>query len=276
MADAASKRNCSMWRPAFLLFVLPLPVFAKLEIRNVQPAHGPLGPARTSDDVYPLDEYLVRYTVAGVKPDKDGKADLEVGVRLTNKDGKAVYDPKPAARRLDLSLGGDSVQTFGFVTFSERAPAGKYTLTVNVRDRTSGETTKFERELTLKEMSFQIVALRFSHDADGKVPAGTTLLAGGTLHYQFKAIGFDRSTKKVSLTMRVEVLDADGKPVGAKPLEAKAEITDPTKAADARQASLGGQAALNRPGEFKLKIVVEDTVGKKTTTFETPLKVLAP
>jgi hypothetical protein len=136
--------------------------------------------------------------------------------------------------------------------------------------------TQFDRKLTLKPPSFQIVALRFTHDADGKVPAGTTLLAGQTLHYQFKAIGFDRSQRKVSLTMRVEVLDAEGKPVGAKPQEAKAEVADPAKAAAAQAATLGGQAALNRPGEFKLKILVEDTVGKKTTTFETPLKVLAP
>ena len=66
---------------AFLLLFAVAPAFAKLEIRNVQPAYGPLGPARTSDDVYPLDEYGVRYQIAGVKADMDGKADLEVGVR---------------------------------------------------------------------------------------------------------------------------------------------------------------------------------------------------
>src|SRR5438270_2429936 len=97
-----------------LLLVAPISAFAKLEIKNVQPAYGPLGPARANDDVYPLDEYHVRYQVVGLKPDKDGKADLEVGVRLTNADGKAVYDPKPAARQVAMSLGGDVVQTAGF------------------------------------------------------------------------------------------------------------------------------------------------------------------
>ena len=256
--------------------VVALPASAAIEIRNVQPAHGPLGPPRTSDDVYPLDEYLVRYTVAGIKPDRDGKAHLEIGVKLANAQGKAVYDPKPVARKFDLSLGGDSVQTFGYVTFSERAAPGAYTLTVTVHDRTAGELTRFDRKLTLKPPTFQIIAPRFSHDADGKVPAGTTLLAGETLHYKFKAIGFDQSQKKVALVMRVEVLDAAGKPVGAKPQEVKSELTDPLKAAAAQSATLGGQLVLNRPGEFKLRIVVEDTVGKKTTTFETPLKVLAP
>ena len=58
----------------------------QLEAPDAPVAHGPLGPARTSDDVYPLDEYGVRYQVAGIKPDKDGKADLELTVRLTNAD----------------------------------------------------------------------------------------------------------------------------------------------------------------------------------------------
>ena len=258
------------------LVLAPLPAFAKLEVRNVQPARGPLGPARTSDDVYPLDEYYVRFQVAGVKPDTDGKADLEVTVRLTNAAGKAVYNPKPASGRLDLSLGGDTVQTFRYVTFSEKAAPGEYKLAVTVRDKTAGETAGFERKLTLKPAEFRIVALRFSHDADGKVPAGTTLLAGETLHYQCKAIGFDRSLKRVALLMRVQILDADGKDVGAKPLVAKSEVMDPAKAADARSATLGGQAAMNRAGRFKLRITVEDMLGDKTTTFETPLTVLPP
>ena len=177
---------------------------------------------------------------------------------------------------IDLSLGGDTVQTFGFVSFSDRSPPGEYKLAVTVRDKTSGETTGFERKLTLKLSSFQIVALRFSHDAEGRVPAGLTLLAGDTLHFQFKAIGFDHLQKKVSLIMRVQMLDKDGKDMGAKPQEAKADVTDPTRAADARQATLGGQMTMNRTGDFKLKITVEDTVGKKTTTFKAPLKVLVP
>src|SRR5215207_5228977 len=47
-----------LW-PLAVLLVLPASALAKLEIQNVQPAHGPLGPARANDDVYPLDEYLV-------------------------------------------------------------------------------------------------------------------------------------------------------------------------------------------------------------------------
>lgn len=264
-----------LW-PLAALLVLPLPALAKLEIQNVQPAHGPLGPARADDDVFPLDEYLVRYQVTGIKPDKDGRADLEIAARLTGPDGKVVFDRKSPPAPRPLSLGGDAVQTFGSFTFPEKAPPGAYKLAVSVRDRTAGETASFDRTLTCKPPEFRLIALRFSHDADGKVPAGTTLLAGGTLHYQFKAIGFDKSQKRVGLVMRATVLGPDGKDVGAKPLEVKGEVTDPDKAAESRQARFGGLAVLHRPGEFKLRIAVEDTVARKTTTFETPLKVLAP
>ena len=259
-----------------ILLLAPLSAIAKVEIKNVQPAYGPLGPARANDDVYPLDEYHVRYQVAGVKPNKDGKADLEVDVKLSNPDGKAAYDPKPAARQLMMSLGGDTVQTSGFVTFPEKATAGEYKLTVNVRDRTSGESAGFERKLTVKPVAFQIVALRFFHDAEAKLPSGTTLPVGDTLHYQFRVIGFETRPKRAGLVMRASILDAEGKDVGAPTLEVKADVTDPDKAAGSRRATCGGLAALNRPGDFKLRIVVEDTVGKKTTTIEAPLKVLAP
>jgi hypothetical protein len=260
-----------------LLLVSPLPAFAKLEVRNVQPAHGLLGPARTSDDVFPLDEYFVRFQVAGVKPDKEGKTDLEVAVRLTNPDGKAVLDSKGSVQR-PMSLGGDVFQTFARVTFpeKEKAPPGEYKLSVVVRDKVASESASFERKLNYKAPTFQILVPRFFHDADGKEAAGTTLFVGDSLHYQFKVVGYDKSQKKVGLVMRAEVLDAEGKDVGAKPLTVKGDITDAVKAVESRQATFTGTAYLHRPGEFKLKITVEDTVAKKTTSFETAIKVMAP
>jgi len=263
--------RCAIW----LLLVTPLPAVAKLEIKNVQPAHGPLGPARGSDDVYPLDEYLVRYQVAGVKPDKNGNVELEVSVRLTNPSGKSVYETKPTARKFDMSLGGDVVQTFGFVTFSDQAPPGEYKLTVTVRDKGSNESTSFDRKITCKPPGFEIIAPRFFHDSDASTPAGTTLIVGETLHYRFRVIGFDTSQKRVGLVMRAVMVDSDGKTLGAKPLEVKGETADPAKA-DTRRAAFSGVAALYRAGDFKLRIEVEDTIGKKLTTFETPIKVVAP
>lgn len=261
--------------PILLVLLLPLPALAKLEVRNVQAVHGPLGPVRANDDVYPQDEYVVRYQIAGVKPDKEGRADLEVAAKLTGPGDKVVFDRKAAPTQRPLSLGGDVIQSFGSFTISDKAAPGEYTLVFTVRDRVANESATFERKLTVKPTTFQILNPRFSHDEDGKVPAGTMLVAGGVLHYRLAVVGFDKS-EKVALVLRAQVLDADGKDVGAKPLEVKTGATDPAEVEKSRRATFKEKLTLNRPGEFKLKITVEDTVAKKTATFEVPLKVVAP
>ncbi|WP_020472840.1 hypothetical protein [Zavarzinella formosa] len=258
----------------FLLLAVAPAAFAKLEITNVQPAHGMLGPVRDSDDVYPLDEYVVRFQLNGVKTTAEGKTDCELAIRLVNAAGKAVVDTKATLQRV-MSLGGDSVPTFAVVTFPAVAPAGEYKLTVSVRDRVASETASLERKLTCKTGEFHLLAPRFTHDPEGKIPAGTTGVAGESLYFRFKVAGYDKS-KKLSLTMKAEVLDSAGKPVDAKPIIANADTTDPEKLASLIQANFTGTLALNRVGEFKLKITVEDNVAKKTVTFETPVKVLAP
>jgi hypothetical protein len=258
------------------LLVLSTSAFAKLEIKNIQPSHGLLGPARANDDVFPLDEYFVRYQVTGIKANADGKAELEVHAKLVGPDGKTLFDRKTPPTPRPLSLGGDSLQSFGSFTFPEKAPSGEYMLTLTVRDVTSKETTSFERKITCKPTSFQILMPRFFHDADGKFPAGTTGLVGETLHYTIKVVGYDRSQKKVALLMRATILDADGKDIGAKPMEVKGDITDAGKAVESRHAMFNGNVVLHRAGEFKLRVVVEDTLGKRTATFETPIKAIAP
>lgn len=260
---------------SLLLFLAVSPVaFAKLEITNVQPSHGMIGPARTSDDVYPLDEYVVRFQLNGVKPTPEGKTDCELAIRLVNQAGKAVVDTKATLQRV-LSFGGDSLPTFAVLTFPANAPAGEYKLTVTVRDRVASESASLERKLTCKPTEFAILAPRFFHDTEGKQAAGTTGISGEALYYRFKVVGYDKS-KKVSLTMKAEVLDATGKSIDAKPLIINAETTDPDKLAGLIQANFNGTLALHRVGEFKLKITVEDNVAKKTVTFETPVKVVAP
>lgn len=258
----------------FVCLAIAPAVFAKLEISNVQPAQGMIGPARASDDVYPLDEYVVRFQLSGVKPTPDGKTDCELAIRLVNQAGKAVVDTKAPLQRV-LSFGGDSLPTFAVITFPTNAPAGDYKLTVTVRDRVASDSASFERKLTCKTQEFGILAVRFFHDPEGKLAAGTTGVSGESLYYRFKVVGYDKS-KKVSLTMRAEILDANGKSIDAKPLIADAETTDPEKLATLIQANFNGTLALHRVGDFKFKITVEDKVAKKTTTFETPVKVLAP
>ncbi|MCE9534532.1 MAG: hypothetical protein K8T89_25930 [Planctomycetes bacterium] len=251
------------------------PVWGKLEITKMEGAQGPLGPVRETLDFYPLDEILFRYQVAGAKTDADGKTDVEVEMKLTSPTGKKVFDTKNTAKRL-LSLGANTYPAFVIMNVPENAPPGEYTLSLNLTDRIGKETATIERKLTCKPISFQIVAIRFWRDPDGKIPAPAGGMVGESVHFKLRVIGFDKSKKKVQTTLSITVLDDKGKPVHEKPQIIKAELNNPDDAVKATQVNYNGLLYLNRAGNFTLVLAVDDVLGDKKVKFETPLKVLAP
>lgn len=264
-------------------FVIPLlaslvgaaPALAKLEIGHLQAAHGPYGPERTTLDIYPHDELLLRFTVTGAKTDKDGKTDGELTIQLKGPDGKLVQD-RTVPLKKDLNLGGASFVVQGTIPFKEKFAPGEYTLTLSYRDRLSSELATAERKLTCHPLSFQILAPRFFRDGERKVPAPVGGLVGETLHFHLLVVGFDKSTKKVQTRLTATVLDKDGKVVSPKPLFVEANLLNPDEAVKATEAAFNGAITLNRAGDFKLRIVVEDLIGKQKATFEAALKVTEP
>lgn len=250
---------------------------AKLEIMNIETSHGVFGPVRKSLEIYPLDEVCFRYHVTGVKIGAENKADLELHVQLVNSNGKTVYEQKPTNQK-QLSLGSGTFPLFTILTVPppDKAPAGEYTFSVQVRDRISSETANFERKLTLKPMTFQILTPRFWQDHEGKIPARAGGMVGESLHLKLKVVGFDKSKKKVQTTLTIHILGEDGKEVTEKPQVVRAELNGAEEAAKAIQVNYNSVIYLNRPGNFTLKLTAEDVIGNQTATFETPLIVIAP
>jgi len=259
------------------LFAAGAPAWAKLEIVKVEASYGILGPERKSLEVYPLDELFFRYQVAGVKVDADGKPDVEVIMRLVNPNGKTVFEEKPTVRK-ELSLGGNTFPAFAMlkVPSAQKAPVGEYTFSVQVRDKLTSETASWERKLTVKPVSFQIVDQRFWHDADAKIPASVGGLVGESVYFKLRVIGFDKSKKKVQTTLTVQILDEAGKPTLEKPHVIKAEVNDADEAVKASQVNFNHVLHLNRAGNFTLRLTAQDVVGEQKSVFETPLKVTAP
>lgn len=248
---------------------------AKLEVGKVEPAHGMLGPVRKSLDFYPLDEVFFRYQVSGAAIDADGKTDLEVTLKLLNADGKAAFEQKSFLRR-QLALGGNSFPAFVVMTAPEKAEPGEYTLSLQLLDRLSGESSGFERKLTCKSPIYQILALRFWRDPDGRLPASAGGFVGESLHLKLRVVGFDKSKKRVQTVLTIMLLDEAGNPITDRPQVIKAELTSPDEAAKATQVNFNGLLFLNRAGNFTLRLKVDDVEGKQTTTFETPFKVQTP
>jgi hypothetical protein len=248
---------------------------AKVELRGVQSSYGQLGPARESAEYVLGDEVYVRFTVAGARTDAEGRLRGEITFAVTDGAGKKVLDGGYPLQQAPV-LGGDTFPAYVSVRTGDPMAPGKYTLEVQFRDLLAKESAAFKHEFTCKPVEFAAVAVRFSQDAAGRVPAPVGGFVSQTLFLKMKAVGFDRSQGEIDVEMAIEVLDAQGKPVSPRPVRAAVHSEKPDEVRAATFVSFSGEINLNRAGEFRLRVTVTDRQAKKTATFEAPMKVLAP
>lgn len=248
---------------------------AKLELQNIQAVYSLFGPVRPNLDIYPHDQVLFRFVVAGAKVDAEGKIDTAMTLQLADPTGKVLLNENSPLQGI-LALGGNMFAGSARLNVGEQIPPGDYTLTVTIRDNAASEEASFQRKLTAKLAGFRIVAPQFSYDAEGKVPAPAGGLVGQILHFRLQGIGFDKEQGKIDASMNVQVLDVQGKEMLPKPILAELRSEDPAMVKKVTSLTFNGNLALNRAGQFTLRITLNDRVGKKTTQFETPLEVRAP
>jgi hypothetical protein len=249
---------------------------AKLEIQNIKAVHGLFGPERKSLKFFPSDQLCFRFILSGIKLDADGKIDASTTVNLVDADGKALLDRKSRLQHI-LPLGGESMLANVTVDVGDSVPVGDYRLTVTVKDNLADQTVSFSRKLTCRPTELAIVAPRLFYDADGKAPAPSGGLVGQELHLRLNAIGFGTArNSRIDTEMKVEVLDAEGKPTMPKPFGAAVKLDDTEKIKQTKSLVFRASFGLNRPGAFTLRITIADKVGKRSTQFEVPLKVTAP
>lgn len=260
---------------SFMLMSLACPVLAKPQIKNVQASYGQLGPERKSLEFVHGDELYMRFTVTGFTTDKDGRLRGELAMWVIDSKGKEILKQASPLQQA-LALGGGTFPGQVNVTIGDGLPSGDYTLKVTITDDLAGASDSFEQKFKCKETDFSMVAIRFWQDADGRVPATVGGTVSQTLYFTARGVGFDKSTGEIDLQFTIEVLDAKGKPVMPKPISTPVRHEDADVVKAATVINLRGEITLNRPGDFILKISLIDKIGKKTTTFEAPMKVTTP
>src|SRR5262249_25819150 len=157
------------------------------------------------------------YLLTGVNTNAKGEVDIDIHFQVSEAGGKVLLDKTNRAKAI-AALGGGSLPGSARVTLSEPLQPGTYRLRVEAKDRASGETASFEREVTLKPTTFTSVSQRFFADAERKVPCGAGGIVGQNLHMRLGVIGFDRSKGRIETHMDLEVLDESGKEVLTRPL----------------------------------------------------------
>lgn len=257
------------------VFLGATPASAELKLESIQAVYGRLGSERSSQDFYPEDEVYFRYLISGVHTNADGRATGELGIALNGPDGKEVLNKTFPTGGL-VALGGRSLPGYANVRLPANILPGTYTLTVRFTDQLASESARFQRRFTVKPAAFAIVMPRFYYDAEGKVEAPAAGVVGQTLYFRLSLIGFERNRGKIDTVMDLQVLDKSGQEMMPKPLQAPLVVTDPKEVKQATTLNFSGNVVLNRAGTFTLRMTLTDREGKKTTRFETPLRVTEP
>ncbi len=264
--------------PAFIAVLLaasPVVAEAKFEIRDVRAVHGMLGPERKSPEYVTGDQVYVRYTLAGFRTDADGRLRIELRLTVTDAAGKQVLRRDTPLNQI-AALGGDSLPGFASFDLGEEVPPGDYEMKVEVTDLISKEQASFRHKFVCKKEEVALVQVRFFHDDAGEAPAPAGGVASQSLHVKMKAVGFERSKGEIDVEMEIVVLDAAGKPVMPRPIKAGVHNEKPEEVKQITSIRLSSALALNRSGNFTLRITVVDKLAKKSVAFETPLRVAAP
>jgi hypothetical protein len=248
---------------------------AKLELRDVQASHGQFGPVRKSNEYVAGDQVYFRYSAAGVRTDDAGRVRGELRMKLTDAKGKVLLNTENALEQT-LALGGDTLTGYAALNVARDFAPGEYELTVEFADLLSKEVASFRQKFTVKAPEFALLRVRFSYDKAGAAAAPVGGTVGQTLFVRMNAVEFDRSKGEIDVEMRIEILDAAGKPTTPKPIRATVHNEKPAEVKEIDTLNLSGVLTLNRPGEFLLRITVTDTITKKKVTFDAPLKVTAP
>ena len=193
------------------------PAFAKPEIKAIQASHGQLGPERKNLDCLRGDELYLRFTVHGFTADPDGRLVGELAMTVTDAKNKEILKKDIPIQQV-LALGGGTFPGHVSVNIDDDLPLGEYTLKVTITDNLARASDSFERKFTCKAEEFALAAVRFSQDAEGRIPAPVGGVVSQTLFLKARGIGFDRSTGVLDVEMTIQVFDLKGNPVMPKPI----------------------------------------------------------
>jgi hypothetical protein len=258
------------------LLVLALPVHADLKLENIQLVEGRLGPPRARLDFFPEEEIVFRYLITGMQLDEQGKIAGELSMAVTDPRGQVVFTRKVPFPEAILALGGATMPGFASVELPAGSTPGAYTVKVAFMDQHSGQTARFERKVNLQAAAFAAITPRFFYDPDGKVPAPPEGKLSQTLYVRLKAIGFDRSQGMLEAAMEMQVLDANGQPVMPQPIQVRLRNRDAKVVQQITSVDFSGALTLNRAGDYTLRITITDEVGKKSTPYQTAIRVTIP
>jgi hypothetical protein len=212
----------------------------------------------------PGDVLFLSFDINGITVGKKGEIKYSLAMDMKDASGTKVFAQLPQIIEAANTLGGTQLPGYAYADIGGNVAAGKYTLTVTVKDEIANQSASLSHAFEVLKKDFGIGRVGLFYDEQGKVWAPPVFVAGQSAWVHFITMGFDRDArdKSPNVEVRMRVLDATGKPTLPQ------GVTGDTKAqkvpANVQAVPWFQKIELNRPGKYKLELEAEDKVAKKT------------
>jgi hypothetical protein len=260
----------------------------QLELKNVRYTYGILGQERKETSYLPGDVAVIAFEIEGLKVAPDGQVQYSMSTELTGKERdpgtnkpKTLFKKDPQNLVAVNTLGGSRLPSIAYTQIGQGTEPGEYTMTVVVTDVAAKTSVKMERKFEVKRMQFGIVRPGFTYlDMNERGGGGTQIappvaVPGQNLQLNFALVGFalDKEKQQPKLSVKMEILDENGKPVLDKPfLGVVQNLEEEYKKLGV--CLFNFPMHINRSGKFKISLSAKDEHTGKTATQTLDLKVL--
>jgi hypothetical protein len=247
---------------------------SELKLSNPRTTYGFLGSPRENAKYLPGDVLFLAFDIKGMTVGKQGEIKYSLALDMKNAAGAKVFGQLPQVIESANSVGGNQLPGYAYADIGGSVPAGKYTLTVTVRDEIAKKSEQLTHQFEVLKKDFGIGRLGLFYDDRGGVWAPPVFVVGQSAWLHFWTMGFDRDgkTKDPNVEVRMRILDESGKPTLPQPITG--DLKNQKLAANAQFAPWLQKVELNRPGKFKIELEAEDKVSKKTVKEVLSITVL--
>jgi len=279
-----------MWATLTLMSALsmtPGQAEGKLELTNVRPTYGRLGPTRPDTKYLHSDDCFISFDAVGLKFDDEGLAKYSISMEIFDSADKSIDKSLTVDKDIHSIQGSGRVPLDAFYRVKSDMKPGSYKMKVEVTDRKADKKGQLEQKFEVLEKGFGVVRVNCAYDVASLTnpplfPACGQGMVGQTLLLNFGVTGFERGTfespinkaKQPLLELKLRMLDDQDQSLIPKPPVEKLPKGDDPVPADITFLPLFFPLSLTKPGKYKVELTATDLVTKKTSKVVYPLVVI--
>lgn len=253
---------------AVLVVLAVVPTMSSaVDIKNIRPCYGPLGPTRYNAKCLPRDVLCITYEIEGLALDpKTKKASYEATLELLDAN-KNVLFKKPLPAEAIPHLGGTSMPGDLYVTMGDKQAPGKYKIRLTINDKVGKERKGFDYDFEVVPETFGFIGVAtMAVGFPGQYHVPEFALANFTL---------DAKMKQPNAEVTISILDEKGTAV-SEPVKMllPRDMPEGTDLEKLNFVPLTYPVYLNRKGRYNIEIRATDKNGNKKAELRYPLTVL--